>query len=84
MNWKAWKRGLWVACLTGLFKAAICLKIGMTGEQILYVFLVNIGIDGSLYLKIHPAEVIIDTSFIHKTPTQTTNENTILSPPPQP
>lgn len=75
MNWKNWKLGLFVATLTGLASGAVSglagLAVGLTRQQIIILFAVNVGTgvgkDLLLYLQQHPADsVSFDTTRITK------------------
>lgn len=69
MNWKQWKFGLFVACLTGL---ATAFGVGvivpsMTLKEGSLVCLASIAKDVLLFLKQHPSEsVSFDTTQIKK------------------
>ncbi len=86
MNWKQWKLGLFVAILTGLASGLVGalagLAVGLTKNQIIILFSVNLGIavgkDMLLFLQQHPADqVTFDTTHITKT---TVVESTIKTP----
>jgi hypothetical protein len=66
MNWKAWKTGLLVSLLSGVFNGLIGLAIDLTWKQIGIMMLVSVGKDGLLWLKNHPIESVFDTSFNNK------------------
>lgn len=61
MNWKRWKIGLAVACLTGILTALIGLAAIDVFTWKVILFLVGITAkDMLLFLKDHPVEKIID------------------------
>ena len=69
MNWKRWKLGLIVACLTGLATAFTVGVIvpSMTWREGGLVCLASIAKDVLLFLKQHPAEEIsFETTSIKK------------------
>jgi len=71
MTWKKWRRGLTVACFTGIAKSMVGLVVGLNNEQLAVLFLVNIGTDALLYMKNHPIETLADTTtFFHRDRTQ--------------
>lgn len=75
MNWKNWKVGLFVALLSGIFTGLLCMAIDMTWRQILFILLVNVGKDGLLFLKSHPADQItFDTTRGTKPVSQDTQQ----------
>jgi hypothetical protein len=71
MNWHQWKRGLLIAIATGMFSALAGLAIGLTWQQILILFALNIGKDGGLYIAQHPADAITDTQHFYASKTTT-------------
>lgn len=66
MSWKHWKRGLLIAVLTGAATGALGLAIGITWTQAAILFGVSVAKDVLLYLKNHPFEKIVETSFLRK------------------
>jgi len=69
MNWKRWRFGLFVACLTGLATAfAVGVIVpSMTWKEGTMVCLASIAKDVLLFLKQHPAEeVSFDTTQTKK------------------
>ena len=67
MNIKAWKFGLLVATLSGVFTGLIGLGVGMTPKQITILMLINIGKDGLLYLqKTDVDKISFDTTVVKK------------------
>lgn len=58
MNWKRWKLGLIVACLTGFFGALVTLGVvdAISWKQFAIIAAVGIGKDALLFLKQHPIE----------------------------
>lgn len=86
MNWKNWKVGLFVATLSGIFTGLLCLAANMTGKQILFIMLVNIGKDGLLFIKQNPADRIsFDTQTLKRTAAdgssvEATSRTTSISP----
>lgn len=64
MNWKRWKMGLFVACLTGIFSGLATLGIvdKVTWKELLLLLLVNISKDALLFLKDHPVDTVLDNS----------------------
>lgn len=66
IRWSAWKRGLIVACLTGLFTAVSGLVAGVTWRQFVVILAVCVAKDALLYLKQHPVEDLQDTRMITK------------------
>ncbi len=65
MNWKRWKLGLFVACLTGIFGALATLGVvkDIGGwKQFMLILAIGISKDGLLFLKAHPVEDVSDAS----------------------
>ena len=63
MNWKRWRLGLLVACLTGLFGALATLGVvkDIGGwQQFLLILGIGISKDALLFLKQHPVENVAD------------------------
>lgn len=69
MNWKQWKRGLFIACLTAVATGLATITIGVTWTQAGLLTLALIGKDMGLYLAQHPVDNIQDTTFTTKPPT---------------
>lgn len=63
MNWKRWKMGLLVACVTGLASAFVAGTIipTMTLKEGVFVCVASIAKDMLLFLKDHPVEQVTDT-----------------------
>jgi len=68
MNWKAWKRGLSVAALTGLLTALITLGVveSITWEELALLLALGAAKDMLLFLKEHPVEKVHHTTFLRK------------------
>ena len=50
MNWKQWKRGLWVAAAAGVLNGIVGLGVGITWKQALYMVGILMSKDLLLYL----------------------------------
>jgi hypothetical protein len=68
MNWKAWKRGLSVAALTGLLTALVTLGVvkQITWEELALLLAIGAAKDVLLFLSKHPVEAIQDTQIFTK------------------
>ena len=67
MNIKAWKLGLAVSILSGVFTGLIGLGVGMTNRQTIILILINVGKDGLLYLKnTNVSAISFDTTIVKK------------------
>ena len=65
MNWKRWRLGLIVACLTGIFGALATLGVvkDIGGwKQFTLILAIGISKDALLFLKQHPVENMTDDS----------------------
>lgn len=81
MNWKRWKLGLVVACLTGVASGLAALAIGVTWGQFFILVAMNVGKDALLFLKDHPVENIQDSGFMTKADVaKTANQPTETKP----
>lgn len=68
MNWKAWKRGLLVAGLTGLLTGLVTIGVlpHITWRELFLLLTVGAAKDALLFLSKHPVETVRHTEHIRK------------------
>lgn len=76
MNWKQWKIGLLVACISGAASVFVVNTIdpNIGWKQLVFLILGFTAKDALLYLKAHPVEQIQDTITITTTHTSEQKE----------
>lgn len=60
LNFKQWKRGLLISLLEGLFAGIVALAIDVTWNQVLMFIAIYVAKSGGQFIKLHPAEEIVD------------------------